>query len=121
VLTILRLSRWSINYYNDTANQAQAAVMDRQAAGGGLGEYYSERDTRVPSWVVAGDAATIGELTGLDAGALHGGFADTKVAARWLDCGIAPNGASGRLFTEGSVHGHERSRGIGGDDYGLEL
>jgi hypothetical protein len=38
VLTISRLSRWSINYYNDTANQAQAAAMDRQAAGGGLGE-----------------------------------------------------------------------------------
>jgi hypothetical protein len=37
VLTISRLSRWSINYYNDTANQAQAAAMDRQAAGGGLG------------------------------------------------------------------------------------
>ena len=26
--------------------------MDRQAAGGGLGEYYSEGDTRVPTWVV---------------------------------------------------------------------
>jgi hypothetical protein len=42
VLTISRLSRWSINYYNDTANQAQAAAMDRQAARGGLGEYYSQ-------------------------------------------------------------------------------
>jgi conjugative relaxase-like TrwC/TraI family protein len=107
VLTISRLSRWSINYYNDTANQARAATMDRQAAGGGLGEYYSESDTRMPTWVVAGDAATVGELTGLDAGAVHGGFVDTTLAARWLDDGIAPNGASGRVFTTGSVHGFD--------------
>jgi conjugative relaxase-like TrwC/TraI family protein len=106
-LTISRLSRWSINYYNDTANAAQAAAMDRQSAGGGLGEYYSERDTRVPTWVVAGDATVVGELTGLDAAALHGGFADTAVAARWLDDGIAPNGAGGRVFTAGSVHGFD--------------
>jgi hypothetical protein len=71
VLTISRLSRWSINDYNDTVNQAQAAAMDRQAAGGGLGEYYSESDTRVPTWVVVGDATVVGELTGLDAGALQ--------------------------------------------------
>jgi conjugative relaxase-like TrwC/TraI family protein len=107
VLTISRLSRWSINYYNDTANAAQAAAMDRQAAGGGLGEYYSESDTRVPTWVVVGDAGAVGELTGLDAAALHGGFVDTTVAARWLDDGIAPNGASGRVFTAGSVHGFD--------------
>ena len=96
MLTISRLSRWSINYYNDTANKAQAAAMDRQAAGGGLGEYYSESDTRVPTWVVAGDAAVVGELAGLDGAALQGGFVDTAVAARWLDDGIAPNGAAGR-------------------------
>jgi conjugative relaxase-like TrwC/TraI family protein len=107
MLTISRLSRWSINYYNDTANQAQGAAMDRQAAGGGLGEYYCESDTRVPTWVVAGDAAAVGELTGLDAAALHGGFADTAVAARWLDDGIAPNGANGRVFATGSVHGFD--------------
>ncbi len=69
MLTISRLSRWSINYYNDTANQAQAAAMDRQAAGGGLGEYYSESDTRVPTSVMAGNTVAAGELTGLDAGA----------------------------------------------------
>jgi hypothetical protein len=59
VLTISRLSRWSVNYYNDTATRAQAAAMDRQAAGGGLGEYYSERDTRVPTWMVAADKAAV--------------------------------------------------------------
>jgi hypothetical protein len=107
VLTISRFSRWSINYYNDTANQAQVAAMDRQAAGGGLGEYYSESDTRVPTWVVVGDGAAVGELTGLGDAALHGGFADTKVAARWLDDGITPNGASGRGLTTASVHGFD--------------
>lgn len=107
MLTISRLSRWSANYYNDTANQAQAAAMDRQAAGGGLGEYYSEKDTRVPTWVVAGDKAVVGELTGLDGAALQGGFADTRVAARWLDDGIAPNGACGRAFGKASVHGFD--------------
>jgi len=111
VLTISRLSRWSINYYNDTANAAQAAAMDRHAAGGGLGEYYSERDTRIPTWIVAGDTAAVGELTGLDAAALQGGFADTAVAGRWLDDGIAPNGASGRAFTTGSVHGFDLTFG----------
>ncbi len=107
MLTISRLSRWSINYYNDTANKAQAAAMDRRAAGGGLGEYYSESDTRVPTWVVAGDPAVVGELTGLDGAALQGGCVDTAVAARWLDEGIAPNGAAGRRFTAGSVHGFD--------------
>jgi hypothetical protein len=52
--------------------------------------YYSESDSRVPTWVVAGDAAVVGELTGLDGTALHGGLADTTLAARWLDDGIAP-------------------------------
>jgi conjugative relaxase-like TrwC/TraI family protein len=107
MLTISRLARWSVNYYNDTANQAQSAAMDRQAAGGGLGEYYSEKDTRVPTWVVAGDKDTVGELTGLDGAALQGGFADTAVAARWLDDGIAPNEAAGRAFTKASVHGFD--------------
>src|ERR1700746_2280487 len=81
--------------------------MDPRAAGGGLGEYYCESDTRVPTWVVAGDAAAVGELTGLDGAALHGGCVDTRGAARWLDDGIAPNGASGRGFTTGSVHGFD--------------
>jgi conjugative relaxase-like TrwC/TraI family protein len=107
VLTISRLSRWSINYYNDTANQANAAAMDRQAANGGLGEYYSEGDTRVPTWVVVGDKAAVAERTGLDGAALDGGSADTATAARWLDDGIAPNAAAGRAFGAGSVHGFD--------------
>ncbi len=107
MLTISRLSRWSINYYNDTASHAKQAAMDRPRANGGLGEYYTEGDTRVPTWLVVGDAAAVGERTGLDGAALAGGFADTETAARWLDEGIASNGVSGRAFTQGSVHGFD--------------
>ncbi|BBZ15356.1 MobF family relaxase [Mycobacterium branderi] len=107
MLTISRLSRWSIDYYNDTANKAKQAAMDRHRANGGLGEYYTEGDTRAPTWVITGDTAAVGRLTGLDGAALDGGFADTETAARWLDDGIAPNGATGRAFTEKSVHGFD--------------
>ncbi|WP_201359049.1 MobF family relaxase [Mycobacterium paraintracellulare] len=107
MLTISRLSRWSIAYYEKTANEAKQAAMDRVAAGGGLGEYYSEGDTRVPTWVVAGDAVRVAELTGLSGAALASGFADGDVATAWLDEGIAPNGATGRAFTKESVHGFD--------------
>jgi conjugative relaxase-like TrwC/TraI family protein len=107
LLTISRLRRWSIKYYNETADAAKQAAMSRQAAGGGLGEYYSESDTRAPMWVVVGDAAAVGDLSGLDGAALDGGGAATAAAARWLDDGVAPNGASGRAFTKDSVHGFD--------------
>jgi conjugative relaxase-like TrwC/TraI family protein len=107
VLTISRLSRWSINYYNDTAHQASQAGLDRQRANGGLGEYYSEGDTRAPSWLIAGDAARTVKLVGLDGRAADGGAADPDIVRRWLDDGIAPNGAVGRAFTKGSVHGFD--------------
>ena len=107
MLTISRLSRWSIAYYEKTANEAKQAAMDRQAAGGGLGEYYSEGDTRVPTWIVTGDAARVAELTGLGGAALASGFADGDVVTAWLDDGIAPNRATGRAFTKGSVHGFD--------------
>ena len=35
------------------------------------------------------------------------GTTDPEVAQRWLDDGIAPNGAAGRGFTKGSVHGFD--------------
>ena len=107
MLTISRLRRWSIAYYEKTANEAKQAAMDRQAAGGGLGEYYTEGDTRVPTWIVAGDADRVAELTGLSGAALTGGFADGDVATAWLDDGIAPNQATGQAFTEKSVHGFD--------------
>ncbi|WP_373145944.1 MobF family relaxase [Mycobacterium marinum] len=107
MLTISRLSRWSIAYYENTANEAKQSAMDRHAAGGGLGEYYSEADTRVPTWIVSGDAARVAELTGLTGAAVAGGFADGQLATAWLDNGIAPNGAGGRALTKESVHGFD--------------
>ena len=107
MLTIAKLSRWSINYYNDTARQAKAAAMDRRRANGGLGEYYSEGDTREPTWLIAGGAARAAGLVGLDGRAVDGGLADPDVVGRWLDDGIAPNGQRGRAFTTGSVHGFD--------------
>lgn len=107
MLTISRLSRWSISYYNDTANKAMAASMDRRRANGGLGEYYSEGDTRAPTWLLTGNTDKVAELVGLGGGAAEGGFADTETAATWLNEGIAPNGASGRGFSKGSVHGFD--------------
>jgi conjugative relaxase-like TrwC/TraI family protein len=107
VLTISRLKRWSIRYYNDTADTAKQAGLDRQAANGGLGEYYSEADTRVPTWLVTGDRAVVAALCGLDDAALAGGAVDTAVATAWLDDGIAPNGQCGRAFTATSVHGFD--------------
>lgn len=107
MLTISRLSRWSIRYYNDTADRATQADMDRQSSNGGLGEYYTEDDTRTPTWIVAGDEDTVVEQTGLDGAALDGGAVDTDTAATWLDEGRAPNGAGGRAFTDKSVHGFD--------------
>lgn len=107
MLTISRLRRWSIDYYNRTADQARRSATDRQAANGGLGEYYTEADTRTPTWVLAGDVAAVAGLTGLDAAAIAGGFADTAEVARWLDDGIAPSGARGRGFGRESVHGFD--------------
>jgi conjugative relaxase-like TrwC/TraI family protein len=107
MLTISRLGRHGIGYYNDTANDAKQAAMDRQRANGGLGEYYCEGDSRVPTWLIVGNKAAVGYRTGLDGAALDGGQADTDAVRRWLDDGIAPNGASGRLFSKKSVHGFD--------------
>ena len=65
MLTISKLKRWSINYYIDTAAAAEHADHDLARAGGVLGEYYSERETRTPVWLLAGDACTAATLVGL--------------------------------------------------------
>jgi conjugative relaxase-like TrwC/TraI family protein len=126
VLTIAKLSRWSINYYNDTARAAGAAARDAQRANGGLGEYYSEHDTRTPTWLCAGDAHRVAELVGLTDAQRAGGDADPEVVARWLDDGVAPNGACGRGLGKGAVHGFDLTfaapksvsliRGVRGDE-----
>ncbi|GLV12101.1 MULTISPECIES: MobF family relaxase [Mycobacterium] len=107
MLTIAKLSRWSINYYNDTARAAGQAAKDLQRAGGGLGEYYCEHDTRTPVWLCAGDAHKAADLVGLTDVQRAGGDADPDVVARWLDDGIAPNGGCGRGFGKRGVHGFD--------------
>jgi conjugative relaxase-like TrwC/TraI family protein len=107
VLTIAKLSRWSVNYYNDTARAVGQAAKDAQCANGGLGEYYSERDTRTPVWMCAGDTRKAAELVGLTEAARAGGDADLDVVGRWLDDGVAPSGECGRGLGRGSVHGFD--------------
>jgi conjugative relaxase-like TrwC/TraI family protein len=107
MLTISRLKRFGIAYYNDTADQAKEATMDRRKANGGLAEYYSEGETRAPTWLIVGDTGSIGETTGLTEAALHGGEADTETARIWLDDGRTPNDTHGRAFTDKSVHGFD--------------
>ena len=82
MLTIAKLKRWSINYYIDTAERASK---DLARAGGGLGEYYSERETRTPTWLLAGDTHTVAALVGLTDAQRAGGDADAAAVARWLD------------------------------------
>ncbi|EHB58712.1 ATP-dependent exoDNAse (exonuclease V) [Mycolicibacterium rhodesiae JS60] len=84
-MTLSKLKRWSINYYIDTAKTASRATADLRRANGGLGEYYSEHETRTPVWVCAGDAHTAARLVGLSDVQRAGGEADAVVVARWLD------------------------------------
>ncbi|TQR85664.1 AAA family ATPase [Mycobacterium hodleri] len=107
MLTISKLKRWSITYYLDTAQSAQRATTDFQRAGGGLGEYYSEHDTRTPVWLCAGDTRTSAGLVGLSDTQRAGGEADAGVVARWLDDGVAPSGAYGRALGAHGVHGYD--------------
>jgi conjugative relaxase-like TrwC/TraI family protein len=107
LLTISKLKRWSINYYIDTANTAQRASADLRRAGGGLGEYYCEHETRTPVWLCAGDTRTAAALVGLTDVQRAGGEADAGVVARWLDDGVAPNGARGRALGARGVHGFD--------------
>ncbi|MCV7135418.1 relaxase domain-containing protein, partial [Mycobacterium hodleri] len=107
MLTIAKLSLWSVNYYNDTARAVGQAAKDAQSAGGGLAEYYAERDTRTPVWTCAGDAHTVAGLVGLTDAQRAGGDADPEVVARWLDAGVAPSGECGRSHGKRGVHGFD--------------
>ena len=107
MLTIAKLYRWSINYYNDTANAVGQAVKDARRAGGGLGEYYTEHDTRTPVWLCAGDTRAAAKLVGLTDIQRAGSEAHTDVVARWLDHGVAPNGECGRAFGPRGVYGYD--------------
>ena len=107
MLTISKLKRWSISYYIETARSAETARRDLARAGGGLGEYYSEHETRTPTWLLSGDARTVAALVGLTDVQRAGGEADAEAVTRWLDDGIAPNGVHGRTFGQRSVHGFD--------------
>ncbi|WP_369736410.1 MobF family relaxase [Mycobacterium servetii] len=123
------MKRHSVRYYNDTARAAISASTERQRAGGGLAEYYSEGETREPVWVCVGgtgDAEKAAALVGLSAADRASGPADMDAVARWLDEGISPNGARGRAFTARSTHGFDLTfcapksvsllRALSGDD-----
>lgn len=107
MLTISKLKRWSINYYIDTARTAQTASRDAARAGGGLGEYYTEHETRPPTWLLAGDTHTVAKLVGLTDAQRVGGDADAAAVSRWLDDGVTPNSAQGRGFGQRGVHGFD--------------
>jgi conjugative relaxase-like TrwC/TraI family protein len=107
LLTISKLKRWSINYYIDTAKTAQRANADLQRTNGGLGEYYSEHETRTPVWLCAGDSHAAAALVGLTDAQRAGGDADAVMVARWLDDGVAPNAARGRGLGARGVHGFD--------------
>jgi len=107
VLTISKLKRWSIAYYLDTAQSARRATTDFHRAGGGLGEYYSEHDTRTPTWLCAGDTHAAAALVGLSDTQRAGGEAEAAVVARWLDDGVTPSGAHGRALGAQGVHGYD--------------
>lgn len=106
VLTCNPLKRWGIAYYNRTAQEAGQAAKDAER-GGGLGEYYAENETRVPTWMVVGDAHTAANLVGLTDEQRSGGHADLETVTRWLEEGIAPNGAHGRAFAADDNRGFD--------------
>jgi conjugative relaxase-like TrwC/TraI family protein len=130
LLTISKLKRWSINYYIDTATTAERATADLQRANGGLGEYYSEHETRTPTWLLAGDTRRVAALTGLTDTQRGGGQADSETVARWLDDGVAPSGAHGRAVGARGVHGYDLTfcapksvsliRALRGDDVSIK-
>lgn len=106
MLTIAKLGQWSVSYYVDTARSAVAAALESRAAGGGLGEYYSESETRLPVWLSAGrDTAAAQWLTGAGG---PGESADLDAVTRWLNDGESPCGATGRAFQKrAGVHGFD--------------
>ncbi len=106
-MTIARLKRWGIAYYNRTAQDAVNHMKDRAKANGGLGDYYSEHETRVPTWMVTGDKDRVSGLVGVSVENLDGGTVDPEVVARWCDDGVAPNGLAGRAFNDAPDRVHE--------------
>ena len=69
---------------SDTASTAERASRDLQHANGGLGEYYSEHETRTPVWLCAGDTHTGTFIAALARGAREADAAREANAAAAL-------------------------------------
>ena len=64
------------HYYINTATTAERATADLRRAGGGLGEYYCEHETRNPVWLLSGRTRRAATLTGHTDAQRAGGLAD---------------------------------------------
>jgi conjugative relaxase-like TrwC/TraI family protein len=81
VIRIAKMGEWSVQYYESTAVRGNEY-------GGGLSEYYSERDTREPIVLVAGDREFAAEAMGVT----HRGGISQEHVTRWFSEGISPAG-----------------------------
>ena len=91
----------SVEYYIATAGFEDTWQARDAAArgGGGLAEYYSEKNTKLPTTLVVGDEEAVERLMGIRDGQL---ISDVDVR-RWLDMGVAPSGLQGRKFQNARV------------------
>ncbi|MGD9622351.1 MAG: MobF family relaxase [Mycolicibacterium sp.] len=81
MIRIAAMSQWSVRYYESTAVRG-----DEYA--GGLSEYYSERDTRAPIVMVAGDREFARESMGIE----HGGSISAEEVTAWFSDAVPPGG-----------------------------
>ncbi|PQM45315.1 hypothetical protein C1Y40_04540 [Mycobacterium talmoniae] len=81
MIRIAAMGAWSVRYYESTA------VRGNEHAGG-LSEYYSERDTRAPIVLVAGDRQFAEEKMGVR----HGESISQEAVTRWFEEGVSPAG-----------------------------
>lgn len=81
MIRIAKMGAWSVQYYESTAVRGNEY-------GGGLSEYYSERDTREPIVLVAGDKEFAEEKMGIT----HRGGISQEAVTRWFSEGISPAG-----------------------------
>ena len=106
MLTIAPLKRWSIKYYNATARRRGGRHRHEESQWR-TRRVLLEGKMRALVWICAGDAAGAAKLAGLSDADRAGGQAHLDVVARWLDDGIALNGAYGRAFGRRDNHGFD--------------
>lgn len=73
-----------------------AVERSKRSAGGGLGEYYTEHNTRAPVWITAGDRPTVEGIVGVTDGVT----ASNDAVDKWMQEGVAPSGATGQKIPE---------------------